>query len=77
MDGTTPTQVGSALTWSGLAAVAGLLVFLLACRLAEGGPLRPRDARRIAAWRRAAPWLLAVSAATAAVGLGLLRFAGP
>ena len=69
------TTVGTALARAGVAVVVGLLLFRLACHLSAGEPTRPRDARRVAAWLRATPWLLVVSAATAALGLGLLWFA--
>ena len=75
MDGTNTAEWGSALARAGLAVVGGLLVLAVARRLAAGEPTRPRDARRIAAWHRATPWLLAVASGTAVVGLGLLWLA--
>ena len=72
MDGTNTAEWGSALARAGLAVVVGLLVLAVARRLAAGEPTRPRDARRIAAWRRATPWLLVVASGIVAVGLTLL-----
>ncbi|MEV0680779.1 hypothetical protein AB0I60_30125 [Actinosynnema sp. NPDC050436] len=68
--GTVMVDVGTGLVPAALCAVlaVGLGVFLLACRLAAGGPVRA--ARRTARWRRAAPWVLAVAAVVFAVDVG-------
>lgn len=65
-------ELGRVLVGTGLLWLAGFGVFVLACRLAAAEPHRVRDARRIAAWQRVGPWVLAASALLAAAGGGLL-----
>ena len=66
------STLGAALARSGLTILVALLAFLLAHRFAARDLV---DSRRATAWLRATPWLLALAAVVAAVGLGLLGFA--
>jgi putative copper export protein len=64
--------VGAVLVWTGLVWWGGLGVFALACRLSATEPRGYRDARRIAAWQRASPRVLAACSLLTAVGVVLL-----
>ncbi len=63
---------GAVLLWTGLVWLTGLGVFALACRLSEAEPRGCRDARRIAAWRRVSPHVVAACAVLTAAGAVLL-----
>ncbi|XVS60738.1 hypothetical protein ACQPYE_20725 [Actinosynnema sp. CA-299493] len=64
--------LGTLLLWTGLVWLLGLGVFALACRWSAAEPRGARAARRIAAWQRASPHVLATCALLAATGAALL-----
>ncbi|MEU6152939.1 hypothetical protein ABZ816_23365 [Actinosynnema sp. NPDC047251] len=61
-----------AMVCMGLLWLAGVGLFVLACRWSAAEPRRAREARRIATWLRAAPWMSAVGALVLVAGAGLL-----
>ncbi|MEU4805053.1 hypothetical protein [Actinosynnema sp. NPDC023587] len=63
------------LVCAGLLWLAGLGLFVLACRWSAAEPRREREARRIAAWLRAAPWVSVAGALVVVAGAGLLLVA--
>ncbi|MEU4801684.1 hypothetical protein [Actinosynnema sp. NPDC023587] len=65
-------DVGPDLVPAALGAVlmTGLVVFALACRWSAGEPVRSSHARRVARWRRAAPWVFGVSAVAVVLDVG-------
>ncbi|MFI9007546.1 hypothetical protein ACIGNX_09985 [Actinosynnema sp. NPDC053489] len=64
--------LGAVLLWTGLVWLLGLGVFTVACRVSAAEPRAWRDARRIAAWQRLSPHVLAGCSLLAAVGGALL-----
>jgi hypothetical protein len=62
-------MTGPALFACALILLGGLVVFAIACRLSPEDCWDTRTARRVAAWRRFSPWLVALCSATVAAGL--------